>query len=425
MTYQQSLDYLYNRLPVFHISGGSAYKPGLENTIRLLDALGNPHLKFKSVHIAGTNGKGSVSHMVAAILQQSGYKTALYTSPHLIDFGERIRINGITIDPEFVVSFVENHRDLVETVQPSFFELSMAMAFDYFAKNQVDIAVIETGLGGRLDSTNILMPILSIITNIGLDHTEFLGDTVEKIAFEKAGIIKPGVPVVIGEYLPDTKPVFIHKATETGSKVILAQDTFPLKWLESAPDQLSFEFRNERYNVGLTGKYQLKNCAAVLAAIDELNQISLTIPSGAIHSGLSEVAQLTGLRGRWEIIDRFPLLIADTAHNVQGMSAVVEQLSRYPVNRLHIIIGMVNDKDIDGVLQILPVNAQYYFTNAQVKRALAASDLQNQAQKYELHGNAFTTLEDAINSAKEQAGPNDLILITGSNFVVGEALAII
>lgn len=425
MTYQQSLDYLYNRLPVFHISGGSAYKPGLENTVRLLDALGNPHLNFKSVHIAGTNGKGSVSHMVAAILQQSGYKTALYTSPHLIDFGERIRINGITVDPEYVVWFVENHRDLVETVQPSFFELTMAMAFDYFAKNQVDIAVIETGLGGRLDSTNILMPILSIITNIGLDHTEFLGDTVEKIAFEKSGIIKPGVPVVIGEYLPATKPVFVHKAAETGSKLIFAQDTYSLKWLESNPDQLGFEFRNERYNVGLTGKYQLKNCAAVLAAMDELNLLSVNVSSGAIHSGLSEVAQLTGLRGRWEIIDRFPLLIADTAHNVQGMSAVVEQLSRYQVNRLHIIIGMVNDKDIDGVLQILPVNAQYYFTNAQVKRALPASDLQYQAQKNGLQGNAFPTLEEAINSAKKQAGRNDLILITGSNFVVGEALAII
>lgn len=425
MTYQQSLDYLYNRLPVFHISGGSAYKPGLENTVRLLDALGNPHLKFMSVHIAGTNGKGSVSHMVAAILQQSGYKTALYTSPHLIDFGERIRINGITVDPEYVVWFVENHRDLVETVQPSFFELTMAMAFDYFAKNQVDIAVIETGLGGRLDSTNILMPILSIITNIGLDHTEFLGDTVEKIAFEKSGIIKPGVPVVIGEYLPATKPVFVHKAAETGSKLIFAQDTYSLKWLESNPDQLGFEFRNERYNVGLTGKYQLKNCAAVLAAMDELNLLSVNVSSGAIHSGLSEVAQLTGLRGRWEIIDRFPLLIADTAHNVQGMSAVVEQLSRYQVNRLHIIIGMVNDKDIDGVLQILPVNAQYYFTNAQVKRALPASDLQYQAQKNGLQGNAFPTLEEAINSAKKQAGRNDLILITGSNFVVGEALAII
>lgn len=425
MNYQQSLDYLYNRLPVFHLSGGAAYKPGLENTIRLLDALGNPHLKFKSVHIAGTNGKGSVSHMVAAILQQAGFKTALYTSPHLVDFGERIRIDGLIIDPDFVVRFVADHQELVEAVQPSFFELTMAMAFDYFAQNKVDIAVIETGLGGRLDSTNIILPILSIITNIGFDHTEFLGDTLEKIAYEKAGIIKSGIPVVVGEYLPQTRPVFQQKANELNSKIIFVQDTYSLQKLETSPDKLLFQYGSDTYDAGLTGIYQLKNCATVLAAIEELNLLNFNISSSAIHTGLKEVSKLTGLRGRWEILSDSPLIIADTAHNVQGMTVVVEQLSRYQEKQIHIVIGMVNDKDISGVLQLLPQNANYYFTNAQVKRALPASELQLQARKWGLNGEAFESLQLAIHSVKEKAGTNELILITGSNFVVGEALSII
>lgn len=426
MNYKQSLDYLYNRLPVFHLTGGAAYKPGLANTTLLLEALGNPHHKFKSIHVAGTNGKGSVSHMLAAILYQAGYKTALYTSPHLVDFSERIRIDGAPVDQDFVIQFVENHRNLVEEIQPSFFELTMAMAFDYFAKSQIDIAVIETGLGGRLDSTNILSPVLSIITNIGYDHTEFLGDTLEKIASEKAGIIKKGVPVVIGEYLSETKPIFQNKANETNSKLIFAQETNPVQQVESASNRLLFQSHSTLYESGLTGHYQLKNCSTVLAAIDELNRLDFFISEQAAQNGISKVTQLTGLRGRWEIISNSPFMVADTAHNVQGMTAVAEQLKLYQEEGLiHIVLGMVNDKDSNGVLRLLPTNACYYFTNAQVKRALPAAELHRQAQQYGLTGNSYETIESAILAAKQQAKTSDLILITGSNFVVGEALTII
>lgn len=425
MTYKQALDYLYNRLPVFHLTGGAAYKPGLGNTIQLLNALNNPHLKFKSIHVAGTNGKGSVSHMLAAILQQAGYKTALYTSPHLVDFGERIRINGAMIDSDFVVHFVENHQQLIETIQPSFFELTMAMAFDYFAQNKVDIAIIETGLGGRLDSTNIITPLISVITTIGYDHTEFLGDTLDKIAFEKAGIIKKGIPVVIGEYLPETRPVFEQKASDTGSSIIYIQDSYPVHYVETTNNLLIFQQNGITFQSGLTGYYQLKNCATVLATIDVLNKLNYRLSLPAVQAGFREVTRLTGLRGRWELLSESPLLIADTAHNVQGIASVVEQLKHYQVQTVRIVIGMVNDKDCHGVLQLLPRDAQYYFTNAQVKRALAASELLQQAEKWELKGKAYSTIELAMEAAKQEAGKMDLILITGSNFVVGEALSLI
>ena len=425
MTYQQVLDYLYERLPVFHLTGGSAYKPGLDNTIQLLHALGNPHQKFKSIHIAGTNGKGSVSHLLAAVFQQAGYSTGLYTSPHLVDFGERIRINGQMISQEFVINFVEKQKELIEKVQPSFFELTMAMAFEYFASQHVDIVVVETGLGGRLDSTNIVSPELSVITNIGLDHTEFLGNSLELIAFEKAGIIKPTIPAVIGEVLPETLPVFEKKAAETASTLIFAEKSYPVEYLRNDSNYLWFRYKDNEYASGLTALYQLKNIQTVLAAVDYLNHQQFELNMNAVKEGLAEVCTITGLRGRWEKIADKPLIIADTGHNVQGIQAVVQQIGLTDAKTVHIIIGMVNDKDINGVLDILPTSALYYFTNADVKRALPSNELQQMATKYGLRGNAYSTVTLAIRDAKANASEDDLILITGSNFVVGEALALI
>lgn len=422
MTYREALDYLYNRLPVFHISGASAYKPGLENTVRLLDALGNPHTRFKSIHIAGTNGKGSVSHYLAAILQQAGYKTGLYTSPHLVDFGERIRINGEMIDQQYVVDFIKTYHELTEKVQPSFFELTMAMAFDYFTHENVDFAIIETGLGGRLDSTNIITPELSIITTIGLDHTEFLGNTLAQIAFEKAGIIKSGVPVVIGEMLPETKPVFEEKAAQTASRMVVAESNFNVSFLNNENGTLNFSFNNKRFSSQLTGTYQLKNLATVFAAIDQLKLKDFIITDEAVQEGLARVCDSTGLRGRWEKLSDEPLIIADTGHNVQGITAVVNQLREFSFKRKRIIIGMVNDKDIRGVLSLLPGDSEYYFTNANTKRALPATELMQQAIEFNLYGNTFNTVKEAVQAALSESSPEDMILITGSNFVVGEAL---
>lgn len=422
MTYREALDYLYNRLPVFHISGASAYKPGLENTVRLLDALGNPHTRFKSIHIAGTNGKGSVSHYLAAILQQAGYKTGLYTSPHLVDFGERIRINGEMIDQQYVVDFIKTYHELTEKVQPSFFELTMAMAFDYFTHENVDFAIIETGLGGRLDSTNIITPELSIITTIGLDHTEFLGNTLAQIAFEKAGIIKSGVPVVIGELLPETKPVFEEKAAQKASRMVVAESNFNVSFLNNENGTLNFSFNNKRFSSQLTGTYQLKNLATVFAAIDQLKLKDFIITDEAVQEGLARVCDSTGLRGRWEKLSDEPLIIADTGHNVQGITAVVNQLREFSFKRKRIIIGMVNDKDIRGMLSLLPGDSEYYFTNANTKRALPATELMQQAIEFNLYGNTFNTVKEAVQAALSESTPEDMILITGSNFVVGEAL---
>lgn len=422
MTYQEALDYLYNRLPVFHLTGASAYKPGLENTTRLLAALDNPHTRFKSVHIAGTNGKGSVSHYLAAILQQAGYKTGLYTSPHLVDFGERIRINGKMIEQHYVVDFINTYKQLTETVQPSFFELTMAMAFDYFAHENVDIAIIETGLGGRLDSTNIITPELSIITTIGVDHTQFLGNTLAQIAFEKAGIIKPGVPVVIGEMLSETKPVFEEKVAQTASRMVVAESNFNVSFLNNENGTLNFSFKNKRFSSQLTGTYQLKNLATVFAAIDQLKLKDFIITDEAVQEGLARVCDSTGLRGRWEKLSEEPLIIADTGHNVQGITALVDQLNQYSNRRKRIIIGMVNDKDIRGVLALLPGDSEYYFTNALTKRALPATELMQQAMEFHLYGKAYSTVKEAVNAARSESSPEDMILITGSNFVVGEAL---
>ncbi len=424
MTYQETLDYLYKRLPAFHISGSSAYKPGLDNTLKLMDYLNNPHQKFRSIHIAGTNGKGSVSHYLSAILQESEFTIGLYTSPHLVDFGERIKINGKMIEEQYVIDFIAKHEQAIETIQPSFFELTMAMSFSYFAEKQVDIAIIETGLGGRLDSTNIIQPELSIITNIGFDHTEFLGTSYESIAIEKAGIIKEKTPVVIGESNAETKTIFLSIAEKQHSDIYFAEEIVQkINFLRFAQGKMHIEIDNQKFISGLSGLYQLKNIATVLSSCTILNdRTSIHITEKAIHAGIENVVELTGLRGRWEILQENPTIIADTAHNVAGISALVEQLNSMTYNALHIVIGMVSDKDVDGVLYLLPKEAQYYFIQAQTDRAIPASQLQEFAIKHNLTGIAYPYIKDALNQALTNSTPKDLILIMGSNFVVGEAL---
>ena len=424
MNYQETLQYLYDRLPVFHLVGSSAYKPGLENTVRLLEHLDNPHQKFHSVHVAGTNGKGSVSHLLAAILQEAGYRVGLYTSPHLVDFGERIRVNGKMIDEQYVVDFINRNLTTIENIKPSFFELTMAMAFSYFADQNVDIAVIEVGLGGRLDSTNIIHPELSIITNIGFDHTEFLGNTLAAIASEKAGIIKAKVPVVIGETLPETKPVFVAKAALMNSNIVFADAVNLPDFKYFDGDKMIFSYQNQTYQSGLIGLYQLKNLSTIFAAIGALKDKGYLISPEAVRSGIAHVCRITGLRGRWERLQSNPAIIADTGHNVHGIQEVVNQLKYQEYKTLRIIIGMVNDKDISGVLQLLPKDAVYYFTQAKGKRALPAAELQHKATAYTLNGKCYVIIQEALYEALSEAEKTDLILITGSNFVVGESMTL-
>lgn len=428
MTYQQTIDYLYEQLPMFSRIGSAAYKTDLHNTIELCHAIGNPENKFKSIHIAGTNGKGSTSHMLAAMLQQAGYKTGLYTSPHLKDFRERIKINGQMVSEGFIIDFVQRTKAVSDRIEPSFFELTVAMAFDYFAKEEVDIAVIETGLGGRLDSTNIITPILSVITNIGYDHMNILGNTLEKIAFEKAGIIKPGVPVVIGEYLEETKPVFIHKATETRSPVFFPQDGYTVSNITTSLYQLKCDITStgnnqaETFTLDLNGLYQIKNLRTVLCAEGVLLQLGYNITEEAEKTALANVKKLTGLHGRWDVIAENPAIVLDVAHNEDGIKHLLWQLSviREQFDKLHIVTGMVKDKEIDKVLALLPKEAAYYFTNAQIPRALPAAELKDKAKTFSLEGDIFNDVNDAIKKARQQASSKDLILVCGSVFLVGE-----
>lgn len=432
MTYQETIDYLYSQLPMFSRIGSAAYKKDLHNTIELCNALGNPQTKFKSIHIAGTNGKGSTSHMLAAMLQQAGYKTGLYTSPHLKDFRERIKIGDPDgyreVSKTFVVDFVSKTKELSERIEPSFFELTVAMAFEYFAQEAVDIAVIETGLGGRLDSTNIITPVLSVITNIGYDHMNILGDTLEKIAAEKAGIIKPGVPVVIGEYLPETKPVFINKAKETKSPVYFSQDGYIVSNINTSPHQLTCDITSvsnncsENFTLDLNGLYQLKNLRTVVCAEGVLLQLGYNITEEAEKYALANVKKLTGLHGRWDVISEQPMLVVDVAHNEDGIKHLLWQLSAIgnQFEKLHIVTGMVKDKDIDKVLALLPKEAAYYFTHAHIPRALPAAELKEKAMAYSLHGNVFDDVNDAIEKAKANASPKDMILVCGSVFLAGE-----
>ena len=425
MNYPEAIEYLYNRLPVFHQIEAAAYKPGLENSIRLMEQLANPQQQYRIIHVAGTNGKGSVSHFLSAILQSAGYTTGLYTSPHLVDFGERIRVNGKKIQPEYVADFVEKNEKMLDKIQPSFFEATMAMAFRYFADCAVDVAVIEVGLGGRLDSTNIVSPALSVITNISFDHTEFLGNTLAQIAAEKAGIIKPETPVVIGEVVPETRPVFIEKAQKHHSPLVFAEENIPVKFIEYSADKMIVEtLDNEKLIVGLCGEYQLKNIATVLTAVEELQKLGFAIYREDVKNGLENVIPLTNLQGRWQVISHKPTVVLDTGHNKGGIENIVHQLKKQHYEKLRIVIGMVKDKDISGVLSLLPRDAVYYFTNAATERALPALKLKEQAERTGLNGKAYSTVEQAVKLALEEAGEKDFVFIGGSNFVVGEALPV-
>ena len=421
--YNETIHYLYNRLPVFHNIGSIAYKPGLDNTILLMNYLGNPHTSFRSIHIAGTNGKGSVSHMIAAILQSAGYKVGLYTSPHLVDFRERIRVNGKMIEQQYVVNFVEKNKDYFEEIQPSFFEVTMAMAFEYFADNKVDVAVVEVGMGGRLDSTNIIQPELSVITNISFDHVGFLGNTLEKIAFEKAGIIKANTPVVIGEALPETKKVFEAKAKLENAPLYYAEEKLCITFKEYQQQKMLVETSDNRiFSVGLLGNYQLKNIATTLTVIDKLNKLDFNISELNLSTGLENVCESTGLEGRWQKLQTNPKVIVDTGHNVGGIQYVIKQLQEQTFNTLRIVIGMVNDKDISAVLKLLPTEAEFYFTQADIDRALDAEIMQKQAESFGLKGKVYLSVRQAIKSALNESLANDLIFIGGSNYIVAEAL---
>lgn len=419
--YRDTLDYLYSALPMYQRIGAAAYKANLDNTVALCEALGNPERKFKSIHVAGTNGKGSTSHMIAAILQAAGYRTGLYTSPHLKEFTERIRIDGNEVEKEFVVDFVDRMRPTLDRIKPSFFEMTVGMAFDYFAHQDIDIAVIEVGLGGRLDSTNVIHPELSVITNISWDHMALLGDTLPKIAFEKAGIIKSGVPVIVSERQEAVEDVFITRASQLGCELVFASDVIQLDHQSHGYDVYQGGgVWLEGLNPGLKGRYQERNLPGVLAAVLALGDLGYEISNEAVREGIANTAQLTGLKGRWQTLREQPLTICDTGHNEAGIRAVVDQLQQTPHERLHMVIGMVNDKDISKMLNLLPQNAVYYFCQASIPRALDAEDLANQAAAHGLHGEVEPNVNAALRKATRAAGPNDLVFVGGSTFVVGE-----
>ncbi len=432
MNYRETLDYLYSRLPAYHRIGKAAYSNNLDNTLALDKYFGHPHFNYRSVHIAGTNGKGSVSHMLASILMEAGHKTGLYTSPHLKDFRERIRVNGKMIPEDQVVAFVRDHRDIIESVQPSFFELTAAMAFDYFSREKVDVSVIETGMGGRLDSTNIITPILSVITNIGHDHADLLGGTPEKIAAEKAGIIKRNIPVVIGETQPETEEVFYKAAGDCHSQIYFADRNYSCVSREDTVGQEIRHFMVRRISgkpsahgkwisvaVPLGGDYQTRNIQTVFQVSECLGDL-LAIDEKAVVSGLRKVVSNTGFSGRWQILQKRPLVICDTGHNREGLEYVIRQTEKVNADRKHFVLGFSGDKDLSLVLSLFPVNAVYYFTRASVPRALDEKLLQREALKYGLRGECYARVEDARKSALKNASPDDLIFIGGSTFVVSD-----
>lgn len=417
MNYQETTEYLFNSTPVFEKIGAKAYKPGLQTTFALDDHFGHPHQKYKTIHIAGTNGKGSSSHTLAAILQSQGYKVGLYTSPHLVDFRERIRVNGECVPEQYVIDFVEENRAFFEPLHPSFFELTTAMALKYFAEQKVDYAVIEVGLGGRLDCTNIITPILSIITNISFDHTQFLGNTLAEIAGEKAGIIKPGVPVVIGEYLPETRPVFENKAKAENAPILFAQD-FDADHLESS--------ETCDVDMELKGSYQERNKKTILTALHILRQ-KLAISDEAIREGFAHVCELTGLRGRWEKLNDAPLTICDTGHNLAGWNYLAPQISSVKAETKHIVFGMVDDKDVVHVLQLLKEKLEnrvkYYWTQPSTKRAIPVEKLSELALKLGLYGETYHSVKEAYNAALKNAGKDDFVFVGGSSYVVADLLS--
>ncbi len=426
MNYQETLDYLFNALPMFQRVGAAAYKADLANTIALCTHLGNPQEQFKSIHVAGTNGKGSTSHTLASVFQAAGYKTGLYTSPHLKSFTERIRINGEEINKDDVVEFVATHKDFLDQLQPSFFEMTVGLAFWYFAKEQVDIAIIEVGMGGRLDSTNVISPELCVITNIGFDHTQFLGDTLPLIAGEKAGIIKAGVPVVISHTQKEIQSVFLQKAASMEANLVFADQQWEVTRIQN-PDasqlaRFQVKGRADTFELefGLRGDYQRYNLPGILEAVDQLRKQGWKLSKEALHLGLALVSEQTGLKGRWQIIQTQPLTIADTGHNEAGILEVVNQLKRYPYSQLWMVIGMVNDKDISKVLDLLPKDASYVFCQANLPRAMDAQVLASRAKEKGLKGQVIPKVTEAIEFARKNAGADDLIFIGGSTFVVAE-----
>ena len=433
MDYQETCEYLFTRTPMFEKVGISGYKEGLENTLALDEHFGHPHKKFRSIHVAGTNGKGSCAHTIAAILQACGYKVGLYTSPHLVDFRERIRINGQPIPENYVVSFVEQERNFFEPLEPSFFELTTAMAFKYFSEMEVDIAVIEVGLGGRLDCTNIITPILSVITNISLDHTQLLGNSLEQIAMEKAGIIKAGVPVVIGEALPETRPVFEAVAAERQAPIFFAEDQREVLKAEPGNAEMIYDTRSYGKVTGeLFGNYQARNANTILCAIRQLENAGymyrFTDDSKApakgqeIRIGFKKVCEITGLQGRWQVVSQAPMVVCDTGHNTAGWEYLSRQLNEVTCHKMYIVFGMVEDKDVNGVMALLPKHATYFFTKAKSKRALSEHVLLIMGKQLGLQGGAYSTVEEAYSAAMSLAGERDFVFIGGSSYVVAAFL---
>jgi dihydrofolate synthase / folylpolyglutamate synthase len=430
MTYEETLEYLFKQLPMFHRIGPAAYKANLDNTHAIMQLLDHPEKDFRCIHIAGTNGKGSTSHMLAAILQQSGYKTGLYTSPHLKDFRERIKIDGKMIEKSEVVKFVKKYQSDFEKIEPSFFEWTVGLAFDYFSRKDVDIAIIETGLGGRLDSTNVVIPLVSLITNVQWDHMNLLGNTLPKIAREKAGIIKKNIPVVIGATQKESSNVFKTFANKLNAPIYFADKIFKVEQDEeecdSGSQSLHVNKNKSTYlknlQLDLGGHYQLKNIPAVLLAAELLEEKGFHINRKNIRKALQSVKKITGFAGRWQILNKHPLIIADTAHNVDGISEVIQQLSKQPYTKLHMVIGMVNDKDISRILKMLPKKATYYFCKPNIPRGLDVLHLKKEALKDGLKGKSFANVSKAFDAAKRNAGKNDLIFIGGSTFVVAEAV---
>ncbi len=427
MTYRQTLDFLYGSLPVFQHIGGAAYKEGLDNITALAEHLGNPQRRFRSVHVAGTNGKGSVSHMTAAVLTAAGYRTGLFTSPHLHDFRERVRVDGAMMPEEAVVEFVEKNRAAIDRIGPSFFEITTAIAFDWFARQQVDVAVIEVGMGGRLDSTNIIRPLASVITNIGLDHTQFLGDTLEKIAGEKAGIIKPDTPVVVGESVIDTQLTFIARAKSCHAPILFADQCYRVEEALQRDGRQVFTIENRQdgnrisLESDLLGSYQRSNIVTVLTLLDVLNGSGrLRIRPGDVRRGLAAAGRSTGLAGRWQVLATEPLTVCDTGHNAHGLAEVVAQIRKQDYRNLYMVMGFVADKDLDAVLPLLPPEAHYVFTRAGIARALDEKELAARAARFGLQGETAPTVADALRIARAKAGPGDMIFIGGSTFVVAE-----
>jgi dihydrofolate synthase / folylpolyglutamate synthase len=454
MTYKESLNYLFSQLPMYHRIGAAAYKADLDNTIKLCTLLGNPQNSFKSVHVAGTNGKGSVSHMLASILREKGLKVGLYTSPHLKDFRERIRVNGMKIPKRYVSRFIHKHKEEFEKIQLSFFEMTVGLAFQYFREEKVDIAIVEVGLGGRLDSTNIITPILSVITNISFDHMQLLGDTLEKIAIEKAGIIKPGVPLVIGETQDEVSKIFVEKAKSTGSEIFFADSVFSVgsNVIASEAKQRQSAVNSRQSVIGsrfsakgiyhpliltiykegqpymsevvspLSGNYQKKNIITVVTVCEMLNKQEYAIPVDAIRKGIRNVIRNTGLKGRWQVLSRNPLTICDTGHNEGGLTEVLAQINVIPHKHLHFVFGVVNDKQIDHILELLPKEAIYYFCKADIPRGLSQDELKKQANAAGLSGNAYPSVKQAFRAAQKAASIDDLIFVGGSTFVVAEVV---